>query len=90
MDQIPDECGRGRLIGRSIGGWSQSCMPSATAEGRPLDLFVTAGQISDYVGARALVGRLPKVEWLLGDPSYDAARYRKSNVQRLCLVCVPR
>ena len=25
------------------------------SHGRPLNLFVTAGQVSDYIGARALV-----------------------------------
>ena len=25
------------------------------SQGRPLDLFVTAGQVSDYIGARALL-----------------------------------
>ena len=37
------------------------------SKGRPIDLFVTAGQVSDYIGARALLGHLPKVDWLLGD-----------------------
>ncbi len=38
------------------------------SQDRPLNLFVNAGQVSDHIGARALVGRLPKVDWLL-DPS---------------------
>ena len=29
------------------------------SQGRPLNLFVTAGQVSDYIGARALVSSLP-------------------------------
>ncbi len=33
------------------------------SQGRPLNLFVTAGQVSDDIGARALAGSLPKVEW---------------------------
>ena len=37
------------------------------SQGRPLNLFVTAGQVSDYIGARAMVSSLPKVDWLLGD-----------------------
>lgn len=37
------------------------------SKGRPIDLFVTAGQVSDYIGARALLRGLPKVKWLLGD-----------------------
>jgi len=36
------------------------------SEGRPLNLFVTAGQVSDYIGARALLSSLPDVDWLLG------------------------
>jgi len=42
------------------------------SQGRPLNLFVTAGQVSDYIGARALLGSLPNVDWLLGDRGYDA------------------
>ena len=34
---------------------------------RPLSLFITAGQVSDYIGARALLSGLPDVDWLLGD-----------------------
>ena len=34
--------------------------------GRPLTLVVSAGQVSDYVGARALLSGLPDVVWLLG------------------------
>ena len=37
------------------------------SQGRPLNLFVTAGQVSDYIGGRALLGSLLKVEWLFGD-----------------------
>jgi len=35
------------------------------SQGRPLNLFVTAGQVGDYIGARALLNRLPTVDWLL-------------------------
>jgi transposase len=37
------------------------------SQGRPLNLFVTAGQVSDYIGAKALISSLPNVEWLLDD-----------------------
>jgi transposase len=46
------------------------------SQGRPLRLFVTAGQVSDYIGARALLSSLPKVDWLLGDRGYDADWFR--------------
>ncbi len=48
------------------------------SQGRPIDLFVTAGQVSDYTGARALLGSLPKVDWLLGDLGYDADWFREA------------
>ncbi len=46
-------------------------------------MFVTAGQVRDHIGARALLSTLPKVDWLLGDRDYDAGWYRdalKDNV----------
>ena len=46
--------------------------------GRPLNLFVTAGQVSDYIGARALLSGLPKVEWLLGDRGYNTDWFREA------------
>ena len=42
-----------------------------------MNLFVTAGQVSDYTGARALISSLPNVEWLLGDRCYDADWFRE-------------
>ncbi len=36
------------------------------SRGRPLSLIITAGQVSDYTGARALQSGLPDVDWLLG------------------------
>ena len=35
------------------------------SRGRPLDLFVAAGQICGYIGARALLNSLLDVNWLL-------------------------
>ncbi len=37
-----------------------------------------AGQVSDYIGARALLGSLPDVDWLLGDRGYDADWFREA------------
>ena len=46
------------------------------ANGRPLSFFMTAGQVSDYIGAAALLDDLPKAQWLLGDRGYDADWFR--------------
>ena len=31
--------------------------------GRPIQFFMTAGQVSDYTGARAMVSGLPPADW---------------------------
>ncbi len=46
--------------------------------GRPIRLFITAGQVSDYVGARALCSSLPTVKWLIADRGYDADWFREA------------
>lgn len=35
--------------------------------GRPSSFFITAGQISDYTGADALLDDLPEAHWILAD-----------------------
>ena len=40
--------------------------------GRLLSFFMTAGSISDYTGAAALLDGLPVAQWILGDRGYDA------------------
>jgi transposase len=49
----------------------------ADALGRPITLFLTVGQTSDSIGARALLGFLPKARALLADRGYcDGERHR--------------
>ena len=37
------------------------------ASGRPVRFFMTAGQVSDYMGARALPSSLPAADWMIAD-----------------------
>lgn len=48
------------------------------ASGRPLSFFIAAGQVSDFTGAAALLGDLPKAKRMhpLADRSYDAHWFR--------------
>ena len=46
------------------------------ANGRPISFFMTAGQVSDYTGAAALLDSLPKAQWMLADRGYDADWFR--------------
>lgn len=68
--------GRGRLIGRTKGGMNTKLHAVTDSQGRPIRLFITIGQVSDYVGARALCGSLPAVDWLIADRDYGADWFR--------------
>lgn len=59
------------------------------SQGRSLNLFVTAGQVSDYIGERALVSSLPKVDWLLGDRGYDTDWFREALQDKWIRACIP-
>ena len=81
--------GRGRLIGRTKGGMNTKLHAVCDSQGRPLTLFVTAGQVSDYIGARALLSSLPDVDWLLGDRGYDADWFREALKDKGIRACIP-
>ena len=64
--------GRGRLIGRTKGGLNSKLHVLADGKGRPIHMFLSAGQTSDYIGARALLPTIPQAGALLADRGYDA------------------
>lgn len=66
----------GRLIGRTKGGMNTKLHAVADAKGRPIRMFVTAGPVSDYTGAAAMLSSLPQAEWMLADRGYDADWFR--------------
>lgn len=59
------------------------------SHGRPLNLFVTAGQVSDCIGARGLLSCLPNVDGLLGDRGYDADWFREASQDKGIRACIP-
>ena len=54
------------------------------ATGRPIRFFLSAGQVSDYTGAAALLDGLP-----LADRGYDADWLRKALQDRGITACIP-
>jgi len=50
---------------------------------------MTAGQVSDYTGAAALLGGLPAADWLIADRGYDADWFRKALEDRGIRACIP-
>ncbi len=59
------------------------------ANGRPISFFITAGQVSDYTGAAALLDELPRAKWLLADRGYDADWYRDALQAKGITPCIP-
>ncbi len=54
------------------GGMNTKLHAVTDAKGRPIRFFMSAGQVSDYTGAAALLDSLPQADWLLADRGYDA------------------
>ena len=52
-------------------------------------MFLSAGQISDYTGAAALLSSLPKAKVLLADRGYDADWFRDALAERDIEACIP-
>ena len=81
--------GRGRLIGQTKGGMNTKSHAVTDTIGRPIRFFMTAGQVSDYTGARALVESLPIADWLLGNQGYDADWFREALINNGITPCIP-
>lgn len=81
--------GRGRLIGRTTGGINSKLHAVTDAVGRPIHMFLSGGQSSDYPGARAMVSSLPKARHLLADRGYDADWFQETFVETGITPCIP-
>jgi transposase len=57
--------------------------------GRPIRVYLSAGQTSDYNGAVALLSTLPKAGALLADRGYDADLFRNTLIARDIQPCIP-
>jgi transposase len=71
------------------GGMDTKLHAVTDANGRPLSFFMTGGQVSDYIGAAALLDELPKAQWLLGDRGYDADWFREALQEKGIKPCIP-
>jgi len=58
-------------------------------DGKPVALHLTAGQVSDYKGAEALIDHLPKAKVLLADRGYDATWLRQALKAKGIEPCIP-
>lgn len=81
--------GRGRLIGRTKGGLNSKLHILADAKGRPIRMFLSAGQTSDYIGAGALLSSIPPAGALLANRGYDADWFRNALIDMGISPCIP-
>ncbi len=77
------------MIGLTKGGQNSKLHAVCDALGRPIRLFLTAGQTSDYIGARALMGDLPAAKYFLADRGYDADWLRNQLIEKGITSCIP-
>ncbi len=78
-----------RSIGRTKGGLNSKLHAVCDGFGRPVRLHLTAGQISDYEGARILLPDLPDAKVLLADKGYDANWFHDGLIGRGITPCIP-
>ena len=81
--------GRGRLIGWTKGGLNSKLHALADAKGRPIHILLSAGQASDYIGARALLPTIPQAGAVLADRGYDADWFRNALIELGISPCIP-
>ena len=79
-----------RRIGRTKGGLNSKLHAVCDGEGKPLVLLLTEGQVSDYEGARHVLGHLPPdATALIADRGYDADWLREALSKRDIAPCIP-
>jgi hypothetical protein len=61
----------------------------ADADGRPLRVFMTAGQVRDDTGPAALPGSLAQSIWPLANHGHDAGRFRDALKDKGVKPCTP-
>ena len=71
------------------GGLNTKLQAVTDAKRRHLKFFITAGQVSDYTGAAALLSSLPGAEWMIADRGYDADWFRDAFKDKRLRRCIP-
>ena len=76
-------------MGRSRGGLTSKIHALVDAEGRPVTLRLTGGQVADCAEAEVLIDGLSEGDILLADKGYDSNAIRAKAVQRKAWANIP-
>lgn len=76
-------------MGRSRGGLTSKIHALVDAEGRPVTVHLTGGQIADCSQAEALIDVLGEGDILLADKGYDSNAIRAKAAQRKAWANIP-
>ena len=76
-------------MGRSRGGLTTKLHALVDADGRPVRLRLTGGQVHDACEAEALIGAIPEGATLLGDKGYDSVAIREAAAARNIWANIP-
>jgi len=78
-----------RHIGRTKGGLNSKLHAVVNQDGKPLVMALTAGQVSDHLGAKIMYPNLPSARILIGDKGYDSDEYRAALQVKSIKTCIP-
>ena len=76
-------------MGRSRGGLTSKLLALVDADGRPVSLRLTGGQVHDACEAEALIEAIPEGATLLGDKGYDSDAIREAAAARNVWANIP-
>jgi len=76
-------------MGRSMGGLTTKLHALVDADGRPVGLRLTGGQVHDACEAEALIETIPEGATLLGDKGYDSNAIREAAAARNVWANIP-
>lgn len=58
-------------------------------EGKPIIMALTAGQVSDHIGAKITYPELPEAKIMIADKGYDSDEYRAALKAKRISSCIP-
>jgi transposase len=78
-----------RHIGRTKGGLNSKLHAVVIGEGKPIIMALTAGQVSDHIGAKITYPKLPEAKVMIADKGYDSNEYRAAISAKGITSCIP-